>query len=306
VRPDDPVGRVVFLALRVALLRIGGSDADARRADPAGIHRLRTTTRRLRSELRSLDDLVDQSWRDQVDGELKWLAARLGEVRDLDILLARLKNEAGELDADDAGDGALAPLFVALQTRRSQAVRSLGDALRSDRYRDFLTCLEQASLHPALSDAASEPCRVALPEVAASSWRRLKKEGRALQPSDADEPFHDLRKHAKRARYTAELIAPIMGRRAAHAAGRFIRLLTEIQDTLGEHHDAVVSAGEIECVLADHPHDLPLIRAANALLEIERNKALAAREAFFKVWNKLDRKKSRFWMKIATKVKAGA
>ena len=39
-------------------------------------------------------NLVDGDWRDQIDVELKWLAGRLGEVRDLDILLARLRNGA--------------------------------------------------------------------------------------------------------------------------------------------------------------------------------------------------------------------
>ena len=155
---------------------------------------------------------------------------------------------------------------------------------------------------PALSDAASEPCRSALPAVAAAAWRRLKKQGRGLRPSDPDAEFHELRKRAKRARYTAELIAPIMGRRAARAAGRFIRLLTQIQDTLGEHQDAVVAADEIEHVLAEHAHDPAFVRAANSLLASEHDKAHAARESFFKVWDKLDRKKSRRWMKIAPKV----
>jgi CHAD domain-containing protein len=306
VRRDDPVGRVVFSALRVAVLRIAGSDADARRGDPEGIHRLRTTTRRLRSELRSLEDLVDERWREQIEGELKWLAEQLGAVRDVDILLARIKKEAGEQEPDGASEAALAPLFAALQARRTQAARSLNDALRSDRYRGLLTSLEEAAERPALLDSASEACRFALPAVGAAAWRRLKKEGRSLRSSDSDEEFHELRKRAKRARYTAELIAPIMGRRVARAAGRFIRLLTRVQDTLGEHQDAVVAAGEIERSLADHSHDAPFVQAATRLLEAERDKAHAAREAFFKVWDKLDRKKSRRWMRLSTKVKTGA
>ena len=116
----------------------------------------------------------------------------------------------------------------------------------------FLACLEQAAVGRRCWMPASEPCRVALPAVAAAAWRRLKKAGaRPLRPSDPDAEFHELRKLAKRARYTAELIAPIMGRRAARAAGRFIRLLTQVQDTLGEHQDAVVAAGEIEHALAE-------------------------------------------------------
>jgi CHAD domain-containing protein len=306
VNPDDSVGDVVFSALRVAVLRIAGTDADARRGDPEGIHRLRTTTRRLRSELLSLENLIDGRWPEQLEAELKWLAGRLGEVRDLDILLARLKKGAQEQYRDGSGEAALAPLFATLEARREQAARSLNDALRSDRYRGLLTCLEQATERPALSDAASEPCRSALPTVAVAAWRRLKKLGRGLRSSDADAEFHELRKRAKRVRYTAELIAPIMGRRAARAASGFIRLLTQVQDTLGEHQDAVVAAGEIERSLAEHAHDLEFVRGANSLLASQHEKAHAARESFFKVWDKLDRKKSRRWMKTTPKARAGA
>ena len=138
-----------------------------------------------------------------------------------------------------------------------------------------------------------------LPTVAAAAWRRLKKQGRSLRSSDPDAEFHELRKRAKRVRYTAELIAPIMGGRAHARAGGFIRLLTQIQDTLGEHQDAVVAAGEIEHVLAEHAHDPAFVRAANSLLASQRQGPSDAPGRFFKVWDKLDRKKLRRWMKIA-------
>ena len=215
VDADDPVGEVVFSVLNVALLRISGTDGDARRGDPEGIHRLRTTTRRLRSELRSLENVVDGRFREQLEAELKWLAGCLGAVRDLDILLARLKKAAGDQAPDGSGELALAPLFDDLNARHEVASRALNDALRSDRYRELLANLERAAARPVLLESAAERCRAALPDVAAAAWRRLRKQARALRPSDPDAEFHELRKRAKRARYTAELIAPIMGRRAA-------------------------------------------------------------------------------------------
>ena len=83
------------------------------------------------------------------------------------------------------------------------------------------------------------------------------------------------------ARYTAELIAPALGRRTEHRAGRFIRLTTKVQDILGEHQDAIVAASEIEQFLANHSHDDASARAARHLLETQHQAALSARAQFF-------------------------
>ncbi len=299
--PDDPAGKAVLSALQTAVSRIAAGDSEARVGDSVGIHRLRTSIRRLRSELRALEGLVDRSWRKQAEGELKWLAGLLGGVRDLDILLERLRKAAPRPEPDSSGTGALAPLFPALQARRALAARALNDALESDRYRRLLDTLKEAAEHPALVDAACVSCRVCLPPAAGVAWRRLRKAARGLRPSDPVERFHELRKRAKRARYTTELVAPVLRRRAARAAGRFIRLTTQIQDTLGEHHDAIDAIREIQHALAAHADDPAFVQAAESLLESQRRIARATRAEFFKIWEKLDRKKSRRWMKTQLK-----
>jgi CHAD domain-containing protein len=306
VSPDDPAGHVVYSALREALVRIAASDPEARRGEVEGIHRLRTTTRRLRSELLALEKLVERPWSLRLEEELKWLADRLGEVRDLDVLLARLKKATETLDPTGSNEAALAPLFAALDARHTQAALALNDALRSDRYRSLVARLQRAAERPALTEAASEPCGAALPPAAAGAWRRLKKGGRGLRRSDPDEEFHKLRKCAKRARYTAELIAPVMGRTTANAAARYVKLVTDIQNALGEHQDAVVAAQEIEQVVAEHPGEPGFVEAATRLLESQHDAAQRAREAFFEIWAKLDRKKTRRWMKDSPKSKAHA
>jgi CHAD domain-containing protein len=298
VRPGDPAEAAIESALQNALGRIQASDPDARRGDSEGIHRLRTSTRRLRSELRAFQDLVDPSWSEEISAELKWLAGVLGGVRDLDVLLSRLREAASESDVP-----ALAPLLDELQARHARASRALRDALQSNRYRNLLATLQRAIAEPALKDEASEPCRLALPPVVAAGWRRLKKPGRALRPDDPDEAFHDVRKRSKRARYTAELIAPALGRRAAESAKRFIRLTSQVQDALGQHQDAIIAIGEIERALAQHRDDPCFIAAADRLLQSQHEAAKAGRTAFFRIWDKLDRGKSRRWIKNSAKAR---
>jgi CHAD domain-containing protein len=173
----------------------------------------------------------------------------------------------------------------------------LRDALQSQRYRNLLGTLEASIDDLPLKEEALEPCGDVLPALASASWRRLKKGARALEPSDPDSDFHEIRKRAKRARYTAELIAPALGKRVNKEAERFIRVVTRVQDVLGEHQDAIVAATEIEQFLAEHPDDTAFANAAAELIESQQKAAQDARDTFFDVWKKLDRKKSLRWLK---------
>src|SRR3954452_326580 len=78
VKPREPVAKLIRSALMGALSRVQAADPEARRGQVEAIHHLRTATRRLRSELRTLRDLIDASARERLEGELKWLASTLG------------------------------------------------------------------------------------------------------------------------------------------------------------------------------------------------------------------------------------
>ena len=102
------------------------------------------------------------------------------------------------------------------------AARGVRDGLDSPRYRALLTTLERAAEYPPLAEAAGEACCVVLPSAVKSAWRRLRKAARHLHADDPDDEFHEARKRAKSARYTAELIAPLLGRRSECDAGQRI------------------------------------------------------------------------------------
>jgi len=313
LKPKYPAAELIRSALTGAMARLQAADPEARGGDPEGVHRLRTSTRRLRSELRTVFDLVDREWGEYLERELKWLAAELGSVRDLDILCQRLHAAAspvtgnGRVSAspcDPGQDDALAPLFLALRERHSQNSRAMRMALQGERYRNLLASLAAAIDCPALEDGAWERCRKALPPLIAAAWQKLKKCGRDLEASSPDADFHQVRKLAKRARYAAELIAPALGSRTVEHAKRFIRLTTQLQDILGEHQDAIVAATELQRFLARNPHDLKLAHRILDVLEIEHQAAQATRAKFFDVWKKLDRKKSLRWFKATSNVKS--
>jgi CHAD domain-containing protein len=300
IKSRDPVARAVLAALETASSRIRGIEPAARRGDAEGIHRLRTTTRRLRSELRAFRDLVDPDWIGPLEREMKWLAGLLGDVRDLDVLTTRFRKAA---TADDGSETtALAPLFSDLAARHARASRDLRKGLQDERYRDLLAALQHAVDHRSLAPDSRTPCRTALPPLAARAWRRLKKCGGSLRPSDPDEAFHEVRKRAKRARYTVELVAPVLSGAAAKGAHRFIRGATRIQDVLGEHQDAVVAGQELASLIERQADNASFAQAARRLLDGQTAAARAAREEFFDAWDKLDRKKSRRWLKDAARI----
>lgn len=232
-------GEVVlaYVAEQVATIRdresgVGSVDQDA-------IHKTRVATRRLRSVLSSYRRLLHRERTEPLRDELKWLAAVLGEVRDMHVLREHLDQEA----ADVLGLGGL-PEGVdrELTSREEAAARELHAALDSVRYADLRQVLDALVERPPLRRRAGRSADRVLPALAGRA-AQLVDDAAALadapdvSPHERNEHLHSVRKAAKRARYAAELALPVGGKRAA----LLVQRMTELQEVLGRHQDSVMS-----------------------------------------------------------------
>lgn len=286
--PRDPAALAVRSAIANAVRRIVHAHAPVVLGDAEGVHRMRVGTRRLRSDLRTFRPLIDAEWAAWVTPELRWLGDALGAVRDVDVLIGRLRQESSA--SDDLG-----PLFERLDEERDRSRAELLEALDSGRYVALLVDLVARAGDPPVTPGADRSCAKVLPPLVEEAWEPLAKAGRLLDPSDPDEEWHAVRIKAKRARYAAEAVAPSLGSESKDA-GRFARCCEAVQETLGEHQDAVVARDRVTALAKEIEASPAFHFAAGRLAEREERAARAAREAFPKVWDQLDRKKLRRWL----------
>lgn len=217
--------------------------------DPEGVHRARVATRRLRSHLHTFRPIVDEEWSESLRAELQWLAERLGHVRDADVLLDRLATKVEDLPADLRS--ASRALTDRLRAARDIDRAALLDAMRSPRYTSLLDDLVGAAQDPRMRN----PDRTALAKDSARRltrhpWKRLRATVEALPRSPSNTDLHEVRRRAKQSRYAFEATAPVLGKKARHAG----RGLTNLQDLLGDQHDAIVAIDWLHSAATDEPN----------------------------------------------------
>jgi len=256
--------------------------------DPEGVHQARVGCRRLRSTLRTFSSVLEPEWTDRLRTELQWLADQLGEVRDADVLLARLEGRLDELPAVDQAAGRR--LLASLAAQRGAARTRLLEAMREPRYTALLDALVAAAQAPAVTAEAARPAVAVMTPLVAGQWKKLRKAVRKAGKEPPDEVLHGIRVKAKRCRYAAEAVEPVVGRRARD----FARAVTGLQDVLGEQHDAVVAEGWLRQAAGSARRDQALV--AGQLVVLERAAAATARQRWRPVWKALSRKSLTSWL----------
>ena len=136
-------------------------------------------------------------------------------------------------------------LIRQIEDQRAADRTTLLEAMSSTRYSALLDRLVEGARSPRLrtpeTDSKTKVDKVAA-RLIRKPWKRLRDQVRRLAADPPDQELHEVRKSAKKARYALEAVAPATGKQAGRAAKR----LAALQDTLGDHQDAVVAAEWIE------------------------------------------------------------
>jgi inorganic triphosphatase YgiF len=217
------------------------------------LHQARVALRRLRSAFSIHRAMLEDDRFDRLSQELRWLATQLGDARNLDALIERV---------------APGPVRDAIEQARGQAYDTVETVLRSDRERHLMIDLIEWIAfgdwlrQPDTQTLRDQPARRFAARALDRFRRKIKDNGRNLADLD-DEERHQVRKAAKKLRYTAEFFTALYDRKGEkRPRKRFIAALEELQDHLGALNDLAVAPAILTRLgLADLPETAALCGA---------------------------------------------
>jgi CHAD domain-containing protein len=263
--------------------------------DPEYLHDLRVASRRLRSALRLFAAELGTQRSESLRVELGWIARQLGSVRDLDVFILNLRDQAQRLGEG----GAVAEVLVdALGQRRRAERAALEAGLTSGRFRALVRRLEVLAASPPPRTVRGVPSGIvaeAAPTLIKMAQKRVLRLGRAITPDSSAADLHRLRILFKRLRYACEFFQEAF---ADPAAGQdpladYIEAMVRFQDCLGEHQDAVVAMTRLQALATDMVRQgtLPSERLMDlgGLVQVQREIARKRRGRLAKLWSRFDR-----------------
>ena len=278
-RSRPTAGSAVQAHLAEQVAELLARDPQTRRDLPDGLHKMRVATRRLRSALTTFRPLLDRTRTDPLRDELRWLAGVLGAARDAEVMHDRLRQlvaaEPSDLVLGDVQDR----IDVVMGQRHSDAHDQVLAELDGERYLRLLDALDDLVARPPFTPQARKDAAEVVPRLVRRTWRRLDRAMAAAEAAprgaEQDELLHDVRKDAKRSRYAAEAVQPVFGSPAA----RFAAAVTDLQESLGDFQDGVVTRAVLRELGAEGDgvgHDGFTFGRLHALEQVKAEAAVAA------------------------------
>ncbi|MCP3798630.1 CHAD domain-containing protein [Allokutzneria sp. A3M-2-11 16] len=272
--PDAPVAEHVHAAIDRWLRVIVKREPGVRRGkDAEELHKMRVAVRRLRAVLRAARPLLKGSEHKALRDDLKTVGRVLGPVRDMDVLLARLDEQA----LPPAERLAIEALMGDIEAERTIARQRITALFDSKRYDELLHRL--ARFTPSSTSDSD-----ALVSLVRKQFSKLADAVDEAGEDPEDDVLHALRIQGKRLRYTADLAKPLVGK----PMRKLIKATKAFQDVLGEHQDACVAEDRVRELLAARKRvDVDMAFAAGRLVEREQLRKAENRAQWLSAWTEV-------------------
>ena len=255
--------------------------------DTEFVHQARVATRRMRSALRLFREAIPQSVVTYLGEELKWLGAKFGTVRDLDVFLLNLSRFKPQIKFFPSKKKKAFENWI--EKHRRSPLKALQEALESSRYRvferRFMQFLEKPLPARPRAPLAVKPVREVAPLVITEKFEAAIQQGHKVLLKPKLKQFHVLRIQMKKLRYAVEFMAPAY----EGALTPFIERTVEIQDSLGELQDTVFTREFIEFLLEEWKGKLvepDLLFILGEIYQLQTEIAGDRRERFSKIWER--------------------
>jgi CHAD domain-containing protein len=237
------------------------------------------------------DEAGGSQWLDDLQADLKLLAARLGVARDWDVFLSQT---AAEIRRALPAERRITQLVVIAGRKRAAAYAALAAHFAAPGWpRLEMNLALLPTLRPWDRDSTGERAeRLAGPLRATAAQALDRRAGHVLAAGEDIsglplEQLHDIRKQAKRLRYGVEFFAPLFGGKPAR---KYAARLEHLQEILGTLNDADVAAGLVRQLGdgADRAY------AAGVIEGFQAARAARARQRLQSAWTRF-RKAPSFW-----------
>lgn len=235
------------------------------------VHKLRTATRRVDAALRLFAPMLPDGRCRRLRKKVRKVRRAAGTPRDLDVLVARLAQDAHtKLDP--------LPLLAELRSRRASAADHLLDVIGSV---DSATVKKQGRRLAHRVRWPSETSSGA-PQSVADLLRPLLEDFRSASAEDLSsaDKLHEFRKTGKRLRYAMELLGDVEPAAIPEGLPESLR---DLQDQLGLINDHSTAIGVLTEAAAD-ASDKNAADGAKAAAEAEQQAFEAGRHQFLKWW----------------------
>ncbi|MEJ6014458.1 CYTH and CHAD domain-containing protein [Corynebacterium sp. H127] len=328
----DTAAHAVVNALRINRDRLLEVDPAVRRDDYDSVHQMRVATRELRSLMQTFEGILVGEEYLELEEELKLLAATLGVARDAEVVAERFQMLIGLDDDHIIDEAASTHLENDMQRKYERAHRTIVRVLNSKRYFALLAGLENLIAHPPLAsaeqrseveeDVTKEQVKFeeesALFEHLDSAYKKLMKrhnvavsewEETETPLREREENFHNMRKAAKKLRYSADAV----GRATGLKTKDLYAACKKMQSVLGDFQDSVTSRDELLALATSARKHVEDTFAYGVLYQRERELGAEALRGYAEAardiesaYKKLAKSKKREAARTAAKAKKSA